>query len=123
MGYGPVNRFCQGIVCKCPAFAIFIGKDVNILTEPAASPALPAALNGGRKIFAGARVRRLRTQRGLTQTRMAHDLGVSVSYLNLIERDQRPLSASFLVKLAEHYDLDVRSLTGDDGGALVDDQP
>jgi len=120
-GYGPVNRFCQGIVCKCPAFAGFSCKDVNILTELAASPALKDAIGGGRKIFAGARVRRLRTQRGLTQTRMAHDLGVSVSYLNLIERDQRPLSASFLVKLAEHYDLDVRSLTGDDGGELVED--
>ncbi|WP_353216959.1 short-chain fatty acyl-CoA regulator family protein [Sandarakinorhabdus sp.] len=85
------------------------------------SPVPTAVLSGGRKIFAGARVRRLRNQRGLTQTRMAHDLGVSVSYLNLIERDQRPLSASFLVKLAENYDLDVRSLTGDDGGELVED--
>mgnify|MGYP002778115290 CR=1 FL=1 len=75
----------------------------------------------GRKIFAGARVRRIRTQRGLTQTRMASDLGVSVSYLNLIERDQRPLSAAFLLKLASAYDLDVRQLTGEDGGALLDD--
>ena len=75
----------------------------------------------GRKIFAGARIRRLRTQRGLTQTRMAADLGVSVSYLNLIERDQRPLSASFLLKLAQAYDLDIRSLTGADDGELVDD--
>ena len=84
-------------------------------------PALPEALGNGRKIFAGARVRRLRTQRGLTQTRMANDLGVSVSYLNLIERDQRPLSASFLLKLAQNYDLDIRSLTGDDEGELVDE--
>lgn len=93
------------------------------MTEVAASPAaaLPDNIGGGRKIFAGARVRRLRTQRGLTQTRMANDLGVSVSYLNLIERDQRPLSASFLLKLAQNYDLDLRSLTGDDEGELVDD--
>lgn len=84
-------------------------------------PALPDSLGGGRKIFAGARIRRLRNARGLTQTRMAGDLGVSVSYLNLIERDQRPLSASFLLKLAENYDLDIRSLTGGDDGGLVDD--
>jgi predicted transcriptional regulator/transcriptional regulator with XRE-family HTH domain len=63
-----------------------------------------------RKLFAGARVRRLRNSRGLTQTRMASDLGVSVSYLNLIERDQRPLSAAFLLKLASTYDLDLKSL-------------
>ncbi len=83
--------------------------------------ALPEAFGSGRKIFAGARIRRLRNARGLTQTRMAGDLGVSVSYLNLIERDQRPLSASFLLKLAENYDLDIRSLTGGDDGGLVDE--
>ena len=53
-----------------------------------------------RKLFAGARLRRLRLQQALTQTRMAEDLGVSVSYLNLIERNQRPLTAAFLLKLA-----------------------
>ncbi|WP_235927526.1 helix-turn-helix domain-containing protein [Sandarakinorhabdus rubra] len=85
------------------------------------SERLPDLVGSGRKIFAGARVRRLRVQRGLTQTRMAGDLGVSVSYLNLIERDQRPLSAGFLLRLAQAYDLDLRSLTGGEDGELVDD--
>lgn len=76
---------------------------------------------GGRKLFAGARIRRIRAARGLTQTRMAYDLGVSVSYLNLIERDQRPLSAAFLLKLAGSYDLDLKSLTGRDGSDLADE--
>ncbi len=77
--------------------------------------------SGGRKLFAGSRIRRIRAARGLTQTRMANDLGVSVSYLNLIERDQRPLSASFLLKLAASYDLDLKLLTGDDGGEIADE--
>ena len=72
-----------------------------------------------RKLFAGARLRRLRLAQALTQTRMAADLGVSVSYLNLIERNQRPLTAAFLLKLAATYDLDLRQLTGDDGEALA----
>ncbi|MBV8972594.1 MAG: DUF2083 domain-containing protein [Sphingomonadaceae bacterium] len=71
------------------------------------------------KLFAGARLRRLRLQRGVTQTRMADDLGVSVSYLNLIERNQRPLTAAFLLKLTQAYDLDLRQLTGDDGSAVA----
>jgi XRE family transcriptional regulator, fatty acid utilization regulator len=66
-----------------------------------------------RKLFAGPRLRRLRAQLGLTQSRMADDLGVSVSYLNLIERNQRPLTAQFLLRLADVFDLDLRSLTGD----------
>ncbi len=71
------------------------------------------------KLFAGARLRRLRLQQALTQTRMADDLGVSVSYLNLIERNQRPLTASFLLKLASVYDFDLRELTGDDSDAVA----
>lgn len=52
---------------------------------------------------------------------MANDLGVSVSYLNLIERDQRPLSAAFLLKLAGSYDLDLKLLTGNDGADLAEE--
>ena len=67
-----------------------------------------------KKVFAGPRVRRLRRERGLTQARMATDLGISASYLNLIERNQRPMSAQILLKLAEVYDIELRSLGGDD---------
>ncbi|AQR62326.1 XRE family transcriptional regulator [Brevundimonas sp. LM2] len=63
-----------------------------------------------RKLFLGARVKRLRRDRGLTQTAMAGDLGVSPSYLNHIERNQRPVSAQLLLRLAEAYDVDLRSL-------------
>jgi predicted transcriptional regulator len=50
---------------------------------------------------------------------MADDLGVSPSYLNLLERNQRPVTAQVLLRLAETYDLDLRSLTadGEGGGA------
>ncbi|MGB7405968.1 MAG: short-chain fatty acyl-CoA regulator family protein [Pacificimonas sp.] len=55
-------------------------------------------------------MRRLRGRLGLTQTRMAGELGVSTSYLNLIERNQRPLTAPFLLKLSETYNADLREL-------------
>jgi len=72
-----------------------------------------------RKLFLGARLKRLRRELGLTQTRMAEDLGVSPSYLNLLERNQRPVTAQVLLRLAEAYDLDLKSLATDpeDGGA------
>ena len=63
-----------------------------------------------RKLFLGARLKRLRRDRGLTQTAMAGDLGVSPSYLNHIERNQRPVSAQLLLRLADAYDVDLRSL-------------
>jgi predicted transcriptional regulator/transcriptional regulator with XRE-family HTH domain len=73
-----------------------------------------------RKLFLGARLKRMRRELGITQTRMAEDLGVSPSYLNLLERNQRPVTAQVLLRLAEAYDLDLKSLSGDpesSGGA------
>ena len=62
------------------------------------------------KIFAGPRVRRIRNNAGLTQTAMAAELGISPSYLNLIERNQRPLTVQLLLKLASVYKIDLEEL-------------
>jgi XRE family transcriptional regulator, fatty acid utilization regulator len=69
------------------------------------------------KIFAGARLKRLRQRLNLSQTQMASAIGVSPSYLNLIERNQRPLTVQVLLKLSAAYGIDVTELSGsaDDG--------
>jgi XRE family transcriptional regulator, fatty acid utilization regulator len=72
------------------------------------------------KLFAGAAVRRVRRANGLTQTAMAEALEVSPSYLTLIERNQRPLTASLLLRLAERFDFDARTLTGSAPGGGVE---
>ncbi len=70
-----------------------------------------------RKLFAGHAVRRLRREAGLTQAAMAEMLSISPSYLNLIERNQRPVSATLLLRLAERFDFDPRALAaGEPGG-------
>ncbi len=63
-----------------------------------------------KKLFVGPRFRRIRQQLGLSQTQMAEGLGISPSYINLIERNQRPVTAQLLLRLAETYDLDLRDL-------------
>ena len=68
------------------------------------------------KIFAGPRVRRIRNGLGLTQTAMAEALEISPSYLNLIERNQRPLTVQLLLKLATVYKVDLDELQGEAGG-------
>lgn len=65
-------------------------------------------------ILAGPALRRLRKRESLTQAAMAGMLGISPSYLNLIERNQRPLSARVLVQVIERFDFDPRSLREDD---------
>ncbi len=61
----------------------------------------------------GAKVRAIRRQEGLTQARLASELGVSASYLNLIENGRRPLTAPLLIKLAQHFDLDLATFAAD----------
>ena len=70
--------------------------------------------------LAGPAIRRLRRREGLTQAAMAARLAISPSYLNLIERNQRPLSARLLVQLAEAFDFDPRSLRQDEAVGGID---
>ena len=72
------------------------------------------------KLFAGHAVRRIRRASGMTQAAMAGALDVSPSYLNLIERNQRPLTAPIMLRLAERFDFDTRSLTGQTPGSGVE---
>ncbi len=71
------------------------------------------------KLLVGPRLRRFRQTLGLTQVRMAEDLGISTSYLNLMERNQRALSAKVLLKMAEIYDFDISGFTGAGDAHLV----
>jgi predicted transcriptional regulator/DNA-binding XRE family transcriptional regulator len=73
-----------------------------------------------RKLFLGARLKRLRRERGLNQSQMAEQLGISGSYLNQLERNQRPVTAGILLRLAQQFDVDVKAFAsegGDGGGA------
>ena len=71
------------------------------------------------KVMAGQRVRRLRRERGLTQARMAAQLGISTSYLNLIERSQRPVTVPFLLKLGQAFDIDLQRFAEDEEGRVT----
>jgi len=73
-----------------------------------------------RKIFAGARLKRLRQRLQLSQTQMAAAIGVSPSYLNLIERNQRPLTVQVLLKLSSVYGVDVAELSAGESEAAVE---
>ena len=76
------------------------------------------ATEAGRKILAGARVRRLRRELGLSQAGMAAELGISASYLNLMERNQRPVTAQVLIRLAEAFNVDPRGFAREEEARL-----
>lgn len=68
-----------------------------------------------RPVYMGPRLRRLRRELGLTQADMAADLDISASYVALLERNQRPLTADMLLRLARTYKLDMAEVAGDGG--------
>lgn len=68
-----------------------------------------------RPVYMGPRLRRLRRELGLTQSDMAADLEISASYVALLERNQRPLTADMLLRLARTYRMDMSELAGDGG--------
>ena len=72
-----------------------------------------------REAMLGNRVRRLRTQEGLTQVAMAARLGISPSYLNLIEHNQRALNRPLLLKLADNFAVDIQSFSGNEEARLL----
>lgn len=73
-----------------------------------------------RAILAGPALRRLRKREGITQAVMAARLGISSSYLNLLERNQRPLSARVIMQIVNEFDYDPRQLREDEAIGGVD---
>lgn len=67
-----------------------------------------------RPLYLGPRLKRLRRELGLTQQAMADELSISPSYIALIERNQRPLTADLLIRLARAYKLDMADLAADE---------
>lgn len=72
-----------------------------------------------RRLFIGPRLRRIRRELGLTQAQMAGDLDISPSYITLIERNQRPLPADLLLRLAETYNLELTAFAAGDEDAFA----
>jgi XRE family transcriptional regulator, fatty acid utilization regulator len=73
------------------------------------------------KTFVGARLRRLREEQGLTQAALARALGLSTSYVNQLENDQRPITVPVLLTLAERFDLPTHYFAPESDARLISD--
>jgi predicted transcriptional regulator/transcriptional regulator with XRE-family HTH domain len=69
----------------------------------------------------GGKVRALRRRENLTQAQLAERLGISPSYLNLIEHNRRPLPAPLLIRVAELFRLDLSQLSSENDARTVAD--
>jgi len=74
-----------------------------------------------RAVRVGGKLRRLRQERRFNQAQMAAELGISPSYLNLLESNQRPVTVNVLLRLAERFQVDLAAFGGEDDSRLVTD--
>ncbi|GIG38031.1 transcriptional regulator [Cellulomonas pakistanensis] len=61
----------------------------------------------------GRRVRRIRTERGISQEALAGAVGVHRTYLGGVERGERNLTLRSVERLADRLGVPVRELIGD----------
>jgi predicted transcriptional regulator/DNA-binding XRE family transcriptional regulator len=73
------------------------------------------------KVFMGVRLQRLREERKVTQAALAKTLGISPSYLNQIERNQRPLTVPILLRIGEVMGVDPQIFSEHGSAGLVAD--
>ncbi|MEX5577037.1 short-chain fatty acyl-CoA regulator family protein [Pseudophaeobacter sp. A-200-2] len=73
------------------------------------------------KLYAGAKLREMRTRLELTQKDFAAKLGVSLPYLNQMENNNRPVSTTVVLALAQEFGMDVTELSTGDSERLVSD--
>ena len=73
------------------------------------------------KLYAGAKLRELRTRLNITQKEFAARLGVSLPYLNQMENNRRPVSTGVVLALAQEFGFDVTELSTGDAERLVAD--
>jgi predicted transcriptional regulator/transcriptional regulator with XRE-family HTH domain len=69
----------------------------------------------------GGKIRRLRRQRNMSQSDLAAALGISPSYLNLIEHNRRNVTVPLLLKIAGYFGLEINDLSESDEALLAND--
>lgn len=67
-----------------------------------------------RRLFAGSRLRAIRTERRLKQSDLAAALAISTSYLSQLENDDRPLTPALIERLSRAFPLDWREIGAGD---------
>ncbi|MWD27022.1 ImmA/IrrE family metallo-endopeptidase [Aquicoccus sp. SCR17] len=73
------------------------------------------------KLYAGSKLREVRMRIGLTQKDFAARLGISLPYLNQMEKNSRPVSTTVVLALAQNFGVDVTELATGDSERLVSD--
>lgn len=71
------------------------------------------------RTLVGQRIRKHRQGLGQSQSKLAAEVGISPSYLNLIEHNKRPIGGALLYRIADALSLDSTTLAGTEETRLI----
>lgn len=74
-----------------------------------------------RKLYIGRKLKAIRREAKFTQKEFAKSLGISTSYLNLMENNHRHVTAPVLMALASKYSIDIATLSERDSDRILAD--
>ncbi len=74
-----------------------------------------------KQIYAGSKLRDLRQRLNLSQKAFAERLGISLPYASQLENNNRPISTTVVLALAQEFGMDVTELSTGDSERLVSD--
>ena len=69
----------------------------------------------------GSKIRRERRSKGLSQSVLSKNLGISASYLNLLESGKRTITVPLLIKIGNELSLSLKDLTLESNKRLLSD--
>ena len=69
----------------------------------------------------GSKIRRERRTKGLSQSHLSKNLGISASYLNLLESGKRTITVPLLIKIGNELSLSLKDLTLESNKRLLSD--
>ena len=69
----------------------------------------------------GSKIRKERRSKGLTQTDLSKKLGISASYLNLLESGRRTITVPLLIKIGNELSLSLKDLTVESNKRILSD--
>ncbi len=78
-------------------------------------------MNDAAEMQIGGRIKRLRRQKKLAQADLATALGISASYLNLIEHNRRKVTVPLLFSISGYFGVEPGELVDSDEGRLLGD--
>ena len=78
-------------------------------------------MNDGNLTNIGSRIRKERRSKGLSQTDLSKNLGISASYLNLLESGRRNITVPLLIKIGNELGLSLKDLTVESNKRILSD--